>query len=71
MTIKTFKEDKTILNVRVVYYKHQLNAPRTEVEAIYPSLYHAKKDLYGHEKADYFKWEVIAWTIYYLRLIIN
>jgi hypothetical protein len=59
MYYKTFKEDKTILNVRVVYYKHQLNAPRIEGEAIYPSLYHAKKDLYGHEKADYFKWEVI------------
>lgn len=62
MHYKTFKEDKTILNVRVTYYKHHIHAPRTEIEAIYPSLYHAKRDIYGNEKGSYFKWEVIAWT---------
>jgi hypothetical protein len=59
MYYKTFKEDKTILNVRVVYYKHHINAPRLEVEATYPSLYHAKRDIYGNEKGSYFKWEVL------------
>jgi hypothetical protein len=59
MYYKTFKEDKDILNIKVIYYKHQLNALRTEVEAIYPSLYHAKRDIYGNEKGTYFKWEVI------------
>lgn len=60
MYYKTFKEDKSILNIKVIYYKHQLNAPRLEGEAIYPSLYHAKRDLYGNEKADYFKWELVG-----------
>jgi len=59
MYYKTFKEDKIIRNIRVIFYKHHINAPRTETEAIYPSLYHAKRDIYGNEKGSYFKWEVI------------
>lgn len=60
MYYKTFGEDKTIKNIRVIYYKHYENTPRTEIEAFYPSLYDAKKDIYGNEKGDYFKWEVIS-----------
>lgn len=59
MYYKIFNEDKTIKNIRVIYYKHFDNAPRIEVEAFYPSLFHAKKDIYGNEKGTYFKWEVI------------
>lgn len=63
MYYKIFSEDKTIKNIRVIYYKHHEKAPRTEIEAFYPSLFDAKIDIYGNEKGDYFKWEVIQWSI--------
>ena len=59
MIYKTFKEDRDILNIKVIWFKHYPNRKADMGTALYDSLYHAKRDLYGNEKADYFKWEVI------------